>query len=443
MTTPSDRPGQDSLRGRSVTVFGLGRFGGGAGVTRWLCMQGAKVTVVDQASAESLARSLEQICDCDFRLHLGPGKREDFTGCQTLVVNPAIPPDNPWVQLAKDSGATITTEIQLLLQRCPARVIGITGSVGKSTVTAMTGAILQAAGPTWVGGNIGGSLLGDIEAMAPDHRVVLELSSFQLEQLAGPRISPPVTLVTNLAPNHLDRHGTMEAYGQAKKNIFLHQGPDGVLILNRACHATRDWADQAPGHVRWFDPSDQPFDLDVPGAHNQANAQAAWAVARELGVDRDVAAAKLRNFAPLPHRLQFVAEVDGASWYNDSKCTTPGGAMVAVEAFPARTAIVIAGGYDKHVSFDDLGRQLARRARAVVTLGQTAGAIAGAVESARQGDEPLCRRADSLAQAVRITRDLARPGDAVLLSPACASYDMFDNYEQRGAAFVQLVRDLI
>jgi UDP-N-acetylmuramoylalanine--D-glutamate ligase len=439
-STPHSQPA--CLSGRRVTVFGLGRFGGGVGVTRWLCEQGARVTVVDQASAESLAASIDQLADCRFDLHLGAPRREDFTDCELLVVNPAIGPENPSVQLARQSGAKITTEIQLLLQRCPAQVIGITGSVGKSTVTAMTGSILSAAGPTWVGGNIGGSLLGDLGDMAPDHRVVLELSSFQLEQLAGPRISPPVALVTNLAPNHLDRHGTMEAYGQAKKNIFLHQGPDGVLILNRACDATRNWADQAPGRVSWFDPSDEPFDLAIPGAHNQANAQAAWAVARQFGIDRDVAATALGDFAPLPHRLQFVSEVDGASWYNDSKCTTPGGAIVAVQAFPPRKTIIIAGGYDKHVSFDELGEALARNARAVITLGQTADAINEAVESARHGDQPLCRTADSLEEAVTIARDLSRPGDAVLLSPACASYDMFDNYEQRGAAFVRLVRDL-
>ncbi len=427
---------------RKATVFGLGRFGGGVGAVRWLCCQGAKVTVSDHAPAESLGDSLKQLSDCRFALHLGPPVEEDFTDCDLLVVNPAIPPEHPAVRLAEQSGATITTEINLFLQRCPGTLIGITGSVGKSTVTAMAGAILREAGRTWVGGNIGVSLLGELENISDEDRVVLELSSFQLEHLPGIGICPDIALVTNLAPNHLDRHGTMEAYSLAKKNIFLGQEDQGVLILNRQCQATRSWAPEAPGKVDWFDPDDEPFDLQLPGRHNQANAQAAWAVARQLGIDRTTAQEQLGRFEGLPHRLQPVHQSRGVRWFNDSKCTTPEGVQVALEAFEARKVLLIVGGYDKKVSFASLGRILAGRAKAVIALGETSQAILSAVEAARDSGLPLCETVQDLSHAVALCAELSQSGDAVLLSPGCASYDMFDNYQQRGQAFIRLVRVL-
>jgi UDP-N-acetylmuramoylalanine--D-glutamate ligase len=432
----------ESFGGCNVTVFGLGRFGGGVGAVRWLCSQGARVTVVDQASAQSLADSISSLSDCRFELHLGRPQEADFTQCDLLVLNPAIPPDNPHVQRARQHGATITTEINLFLRRCPGRVVGITGTVGKSTVTAMTGAVLEAAGKVWVGGNIGRSLLPDLEKISPEDPVVLELSSFQLEHTPAVGISPEIALVTNLAANHLDRHQTLEAYARAKKNIFRLQGPQDVLILNRACPATSGWAKEAPGKVDWFDPSDEPFELALPGRHNQANAQAAWAVARQFGIGREDAGRRLADFNGLPHRLQPVHESRGVKWFNDSKCTTPEGVCVALDAFAPRKSLLIVGGYDKQVGFEELGKALAHRAKAVIAMGQTAPAILSSVESARNAGLPLCQDVEDLSHAVALCAELAQNGDAVLLSPGCASYDMFDNYQQRGEAFVRLVRVL-
>lgn len=431
---------------KAVTVVGLGRFGGGIGVTRWLCQQGARVTVSDKASADQLAESVAALKGLDLTLHLGGHREADFLGADLLVVNPAVPKDMPLLRAAVAVGIPCTTEINLFLERCPARVVGITGSVGKSTTTAMAGAILAKAFPTHVGGNIGKSLLDELPAIAPDHLVVLELSSFQLADLPTIGLSPHVAVVTNLWPNHLDRHGTLEAYAAAKKNVFRFQGPSGVLVLNADDPALAAWAAEAPGRVEFFRtaavPPQDRFALMVPGEHNQADAQAAWAAAAAMGATREQAADALRQFAGLPHRLQFVAEKRGVRYYNDSKCTTPGGAVVALNAFEPRRTIIIVGGSDKGAPFDDLGAALAARAKAVIGIGDTREKILAATLACRRGDSPLIERADDLSAAVQIAEKLASPGDVVLLSPACASYDMFTNYEERGGIFVHLVADL-
>jgi UDP-N-acetylmuramoylalanine--D-glutamate ligase len=245
-------------------------------------------------------------------------------------------------------------------------------------------------------------------------------------------------------PNHLDRHGNMDAYAAAKMNLFAFQGPADTLVLNADCPATRNWAKAARGRVVFFSAGDDPFELAVPGGHNQANAQAAWQACRALGVDRPTASQALRQFGGLPHRLNLVCKVDEVRYFNDSKCTTPQGAMVALDGFDPRRVVMIVGGYDKGASFAELGRRLAERAKAVIAIGATAGKIVAAVEAATAATEagPLVRRAGSLPDAVAAARELAEPGDAVLLSPACASYDMFDNYEQRGELFERLARPI-
>jgi UDP-N-acetylmuramoylalanine--D-glutamate ligase len=431
--------GEDKLSGRRVTVMGLGRFGGGVGVTRWLARQGARVTVSDRAPAEQLAESVAALKGLDVALHLGGHDERDFTGCDVLVINPAVAFDSPFIAAARRAGAELTTEINLFLARCPAPVVGITGSAGKSTTTAMAGAILAPRRPAHVGGNIGGSLLQSLDEIRRDHVAVLELSSFQLAWLPLLGRSPHVAVVTNLHPNHLDRHADMAEYADAKKNIFRFQRPGDVLVLNRD-GAVADWAPEAPAKVDFFSADDEPFELAVPGRHNQANAQAAWAAARELGAARHLAAQALRAFEGLPHRMQLVAELEGVRYYNDSKCTTPEEALAAIESFPPASAVVIVGGYDKKVDFARLCAALAGRAKAVVATGETGEAIARGVEAAGGADRPRVVRAAGFDDAVGAARRLADSGDVVLLAPACASFDQFANFERRGEAFSRLVR---
>ena len=437
----------ESFADRKVTVVGLGHFGGGVGVSRWLCRQGARVTVTDAAPADKLADSVAQLSDLDVTFHLGGHEEKDFTQVDLLVVNPAVPKEMPLLQASERAGVARTSEINLFIQRCPARIVGITGSVGKSTTTAMIGDILRRRFTTHVGGNIGGSLLESLDRIAPSDVVVLELSSFQLEDLPLIAISPHVAVVTNLKPNHLDRHGTLEAYAGAKKNIFQFQGKDDVLVLNADDPPTAAWAREAPGRVEFFNANPasrdregaETFDLRLPGAHNQANAQAAWTAARQLGVDRATAQEALREFKGLPHRLQFVCERGGVRYFNDSKCTTPEGAIVALESFDPRKVVQIVGGYDKHANFDAFGAALAARAKTVVALGVTKDQIVTAIEKARQGDVPNIIISPSFDAAVAAAKQSAAPGDVVLLSPACASWDMFTNYEKRGERFMELV----
>ncbi len=432
----------DNWNNKRVVVMGLGRFGGGLGVTRWLCRQGAGVTVTDLADAEGLTESVAQLADLDVTIHLGGHDPADLDDCELLVVNPAVPDRAPFLAEARRRGVPITTEINLFLTRCPARLVGITGSVGKSTVAAMTAAILATKFVTHLGGNIGRSLLADLanDTIAPTDVVVLELSSFQLERIAETGVAPHVSLVTNLLPNHLDWHGTMEAYANAKKNIFRFQEDDGLLIVNADDPEVATWADEAPGVTDAFSDNAAPFELAVPGPHNQLNAQAAWAIGRAMGVERGAAAAALRTFKGLPNRLALVAERAGVRYFDDSKATTPTGAIVALNSFPAGQIVAIVGGYDKGVSLAELCEVLARRCKTIVTTGQVGPQIAAGVRvipSAVSG--PGIVETETFDDAVAAAMAAASAGDAVLLSPACASYGQFNNYIQRGQRFIDLI----
>jgi UDP-N-acetylmuramoylalanine--D-glutamate ligase len=432
----------ESMEGLRVMVMGLGRFGGGVGVTRWLCGQGARVTVTDLASADQLTESVAKLADLPITFRLGGHEEKDLEGCDLLVVNPAVPDEAPFLVAAARRGVPITTEINLFCQRCPARLIGITGSVGKSTTAAMTAEVLARKYTTHLGGNIGRSLLEELAdgTIQAGHLVVLELSSFQLERMAAIRLSPQVAVVTNLRPNHLDRHGTLEAYATAKKNIFRFQRTQDLLIINAADPAIAAWAAEAPGRVVTFALADEPFELVLPGEHNQMDAQAAWAIGKALGVSRSDAAAALRDFRGLPHRLALVAERGGVRYFDDSKATTPDSAMAALRSFEEGSVVAIVGGYDKHVPLDELCRQLAQRCKAIVATGQVGPQLAQGVRShlepARHGAVSLEPSFDdAVAAAVR----QAAPGDVVLLSPACASYGQFTNFMERGRRFQMLV----
>lgn len=477
------------LAGMRVLVMGLGRFGGGIGVTRWLVEQGADVTVTDLADENTLADSLRRLDGLPVSYRLGRHNERDLDGTQLLVVSPAVDKArSAFFQTAILCGIPWTSENNLFFERCRGRIIGVTGSVGKSTTTAMIGEVLRAhfaeqrdPPKVFVGGNIGRSLLQDLPQIGPRDVVVLELSSFQLEDLAAIRIGPHHAVLTNIRPNHLDRHGTMAAYVDAKMNIvrFL-RGPGSItynaddLELTRALGQLRSasldagsrhpvsYLDSRAGvHVEndvivasrglpgpgaaegtarpaGFEPVIRTAELGVPGRHNVCNAMLAVSVGMLYGSGNETMAQALRGFRGLPHRLEFVAEVGGVRYYNDSKSTTPDSAIMAVEAFEA-PVVLIAGGFDKGVSFEALGQTAAQRCRAVVCVGATREAIAQAVRRSAPARAPDVRLAQTFDEAVATARRLARPGDVVLLSPACASYDLFTNYEERGERFRAIV----
>jgi UDP-N-acetylmuramoylalanine--D-glutamate ligase len=433
---------QREFTDRRVTVVGLGRFGGGVGVTKWLCGQGAKVIVSDHGDKSTLSESIAALDGCDVEFHFGEHQKKDFLDTDLLVVNPAMPQTHPLLQLAIKAEIPYTTEINLFIERCQAPIVAITGSVGKSTTTAMVGEILARKFTTHVGGNIGKSLLMDLPQIRRDHIVVLELSSFQLEHTPQIQAAPHIALVTNLLPNHLDRYdGDISAYTNAKKNIFRFQGPKGTLILNRQCRISSVWVNEAPGHVDFFDSSDTSthYELTVPGRHNQTNAQAAWAVARRFNILRYDAAQGLLSFHGLEHRLQFVTKRNGVRYYNDSKCTTPSGAVVALNAFETGRTTVLLGGYDKGISFDELAHKANSHAKSVIAYGAAKDVISESFSKISPAPEKgFVTTAPDLPAAIKLAETRAESGDIILLSPACASYDQFTNYEQRGELFVKL-----
>ncbi len=442
---------------KRVLVMGLGRFGGGIGVTRYLTARGARVTVTDQADETALNESVEKISDLKVDLHLGAHQESDFTNTDIIVVNPAVRKDSPWLKLARNHNTPLTSEMNIFLANCPAQIIGITGSNGKSTTTAMIGHILQKHGPTWIGGNIGReNLLEKVDQIMPDHKVVLELSSFQLHDLQQLKRSPHIAVVTNIAPNHLDWHGSMAHYIAAKQNMLQFQRENDVAILNQLDPEVSSWKSLTPGTViyypnhRW-----ERLPLPVPGRHNQLNASAAIAVANVEGIDSTQAIDDLQDFQSLPHRLELVREMDGIRFYNDSIATTPESAIAAIEAF-AEPKTLILGGYDKGVSFTELAEKLVEKVEIAILLGKTREILVDEIEKIQQKmgkNTPRIIRVDTFEDTIRSAHQAVlhyrqiSPGNnkspfVVLLSPACASYDMFDNFQQRGETFRELVHKL-
>jgi UDP-N-acetylmuramoylalanine--D-glutamate ligase len=454
----------DSFRDKRVTVMGLGRFGGGVGVARWLAAQGARVLVTDKEPREALADSVAALADQPIQFRLGEHVESDFRETDLVIANPAVPDRSPYLQTAVAAGVPITTEINLFVERCPARTIGITGSVGKSTTAAMTGHILSACysrGKSWLGGNIGKSLLDTLPRISPEDCVVLELSSFQLHRTPLVRWSPHVAVVTNITPNHLDWHGDFASYMADKLNIVRFQNPAADHIVIEDTPVLTDAFTQLFGDLAgvWryrLDDDGRPLaikqsasavdaddrvhrwpglTLDVPGRHNRFNAAAALSAALCIGIDPAAAAAALATFEALPHRLCRVATIDGVAYYDDSKSTTPEAALMAMQSIDSPLLIIL-GGYDKGSDLRPLAAAAAGRAKFVACIGATGRDIAAAVSKAGGRAEYL----GELPTAVAACRAVASPGDAVVLSPACASWDQFEDYRQRGELFARLVR---
>ena len=449
------------FRDKRIVIMGLGSFGGGEDSAMFAANAGARVLVTDLAGPEKLAGTLDLLKGLPIDYHLGEHRDEDFTTADMVIVNPAVPPDNRFVKLAHKSKALVTSQVELFFQMCPSPIVAVTGANGKSTTTSLTAHLLTAAigqpgipfKKVFLSGNIGNRpLLGLLDDLTAKDRVVLELSSFQLELLARIQKAPQVSVITNLTPNHLDRHGTFEAYCRAKETIFQFQPLDVqhpcLSVFNAEDPITRAWFTKyhtQPGRTCLaFSADDVPDHLltafKCPGRANRSNLAAALAVASHLGVAPDRIAAAVATFCPLDNRLQLIAEKHGVRWYDDSKATTPVSTLAALEGID-EPKLLIAGGYDKGIDFSELGKCIARRAKAVVLIGQTAAKIENAVRAA--GDsQVILRHAATMPDAVAACMTLAAPGDVVLMSPACASYDMFTNYVQRAKVFADAVNAL-
>ena len=432
-------------RAQRVCVMGLGRFGGGVGVVRHLARNGAEVLVTDRESADTLADPIERInAEIEsgaVRVVHGDHDPDLLAGIDTLVVNPAVPQpwDNPFIRSAAGRGIRITTEIAIAWRTLdPRRVIAITGTAGKSTTSAMTAHALNACGvQTVLGGNIGGSLLDPSAEVEGAEAVVLEVSSAMLHWLHEEGVleayPPKVACVTNLDPNHIDWHGSAEHYARSKQHLARALGQDSTLVLG---HTLADWASRTQAHAVVMEPTDRLDGCAVPGTHNAINGAMARRCVLAMRPELDPARVEdaIRSFPGLDHRLKLVAEIDGVRYYDDSKSTVPGATLLAISAIETRVPRdrihLIAGGYDKGIDLAPIAR-LAPMLKGLYAIGATAPMLASGGGAQDCGD---------LTNAMTRIKERTEPGDVVVLSPGCASWDQFTNFEERGRRFAELAR---
>lgn len=433
-------------------IIGLGKTG--AATARHLAGLGYQVAVTDsRAAPPGVPRLRAEVPDA--ALFLGGFSAQALTHADLVVLSPGVAPHEPFVQQALAQGLTVVGDIELFARAVPAPVVGITGSNGKSTVTTLIGQMAERAGRrVGVGGNLGIPALDLLDAVRDLY--VLELSSFQLEMTES--LQCAAAAILNITPDHMDRYANVAAYAAAKARIFAHcevavVNRDDALTLPLGSRATRqlnfglqpsanenEFGVLQHAGADWLARGTTPLmpitELRIRGAHNIANALAALALGHAIDLPLDSMLEVLQEFRGLPHRTELVAELGGVLYLNDSKGTNVGATLAAVTGF-AEPLVLIAGGQGKGADFAPLGDALAQRARAVVLIGEDAPLI----EQAIAGRVPV-EHAASMDQAVRTAHKLAQPGDVVLLSPACASFDMFENFEHRGQAFVTAVREL-
>ncbi len=422
--------------------MGLGHFGGGVAVTRWMARHGARVTVTDVADRQTLAGSLSALSGVSLEAcRLGGHRAEDFTRADLLVVNPAVRPDNPFLDLAREAGAEITTEIGVFLRNCPAATIGVTGTNGKSTTAAMIAAVLEADyRRVWLGGNLGGSLLDHGEQIEPRHWVVLELSSFQLSYLGADTPVPRVAVITNCAPNHLDWHRSYGDYIAAKQSFLKRQRDDDIAVLNTEDAEVASWAHLVRGVQLPLAAPERIPEMTVPGLHNRCNARLAAAVGEALGIDPDRIRKGLVSFGGLPQRLEPIGELQGRRFIDDSAATTPESTMAALQA-DLGPLWLLAGGRTKGADLGPLAARIVRSACGAAFYGESAEDLAAQVLG-RSPDFPATATR-TLDEAVAWCWERSRPGQCLVLSPGCSSHDQFQNYRQRSQYYRQQVETLI
>ncbi len=466
---------RDPLAGKRVVVFGFGRQG--TALARWLPTVGAEVVVTDSRSAKELG--LRRRDYPGLRFYMGGHPDEVLVGARCICVSGGVPLDLPILQEARERGIPLTNDAQLFLERCPAPVIGITGSAGKTTTTALVANIVAEAGyKVWRGGNIGNPLIEDLPRIRAADIVVMELSSFQLELMSA---SPTVAAVLNLTPNHIDRHGTFENYVSAKANILRYQRATDVAVLGWDSPVSQALEQVVAGEQLAFSLYDMvpdgafmlgsrllvagsaSYDMgphvvcereEIPlrGDHNVLNVLAACAITGGMGlaIDRpgvkpDVMRKSIRNFQPVAHRLETVREVGGVTWVNDSIATAPERLLAALSSYEEPLVLLI-GGADKDLPWEAAIHFALRKARHIIVFGedggkQVASKVMNLMEKMRVRDDQLSR-VQTLDEAVGRAAEIAQAGDIVLLSPGGTSYDAYDDFAARGAHFRQLVSEL-
>jgi UDP-N-acetylmuramoylalanine--D-glutamate ligase len=416
-----------------VTALVVGAARSGVALANHLTGKGEHVRLTDRRPQADLAETIAQL-PAGVELRLGGYDDGVLDGVDTVYASPGVPWDSELLVRARERGIPVSSEIDLFLRLCPGTVVGITGTNGKTTTTALVGEVLAAGErPVIVGGNIGDTVLDRLGEITPRHWVVLELSSFQLESVPEPHLH--IGVILNITPDHLDRHGTFERYVDLKARAIEFAGADDFAVLNGRDPVTRGLAGRTRAHVVWFEQHRPLPPMPLPGRHNMENALAAAAVGRIAGLSDDAIDMAVRSFKGVEHRLELVGEWDGVRWYNDSKATNPDAGRVALSAFPDTPLVLIAGGYGSGFELGDWLADVLANVEAVVLIGASAGSLADALQK-----HPKVVRAASLDEAVDVAAGLARPGGVVLLSPAYKSFDMFKDFEDRGRHFKSAVR---
>ncbi len=461
--------------GKNVTVVGLGIEG--VDFVRYLARRGANVTISDSKPPDKLADRLQDVEGLPVSLSLGSNDNAAVTEAEAVFVSQSVPLDLPAIRQARGRGIPLHSMVGLFLELAPGPVVGITGSSGKTTTTALVAEMLRAdERPVFVGGNIGVGLLEHVQALRPYTWSVLEVSHTQLQLVDR---SPHIAAVLNITPNHLDRF-SWDDYRRLKSNLIRYQAPEDIAILGYDDPETRALQSEVRGRLLWFtmheatdsiaprprsgrgvggegvfvrdgvatsrlDGRDQLlFPLDsvaIRGRHNQENAVAAAAIAIACGVSPEAIACAVAAFRGVPHRLECVGEVNGAKYYNDSIATTPERTLAGLRSFD-EPIVLLLGGRDKQLPLDDMAREALKRCRGVVLFGESADLLQQALGRQSNPRHVPIARVETLAEAVASARGMARPGDVVLLSPSCTSYDAYENFERRGEHFRELVAEV-
>jgi UDP-N-acetylmuramoylalanine--D-glutamate ligase len=450
------------LKDKRVLVVGLGKSGVASAL--FLKAHGARVTVSDTKSGDELRNEIPSLLDHGITVETGGHGERTFRGQDLIVVSPGVPVDAPLLAQARALGESVIGEIELAARFLPGPIVAITGSNGKTTTTSLTGGILTAGGlPTLVGGNIGTPAISLAERATPETVIVLEVSSFQLETIEAFR--PKVAVVLNVTPDHLDRHRTLEIYVDAKARIFENQRGEDFAVLNEDDPTCVAMAARTRARVFWFSRQKevkqgawvgdgnilfrdgerqreimQVSEVPLKGAHNLENVLAAVCAGALMGCEPEQIRQAVREFKAVEHRLEYVATIRGVDYYNDSKATNVDATIKALESFPANIHLIL-GGKDKGSDYTLLNDLLRQRVKRVYTIGAAAAKIESQIVSAKDGGVEVVH-AETLENAVRKANAMAEAGDVVLLAPACASFDQFKNYEQRGHMFKEIVRGL-
>lgn len=447
-----------NVAGKNITVIGIGISN--LPLIKYLVSLGANVTACDRRSAEDLGENYTELEKLGVKFNLGDGYLNNLSG-DMIFKTPGMRYDVPELLKAKENGSIVTSEMEVFFEVCPSHIIAVTGSDGKTTTTTLIHKMMTDAGyKTWLGGNIGNSLLTDTEKMKENDWVILELSSFQLHTM---RKSPEIAVITNISPNHLDMHKDYKEYIDAKKNIMLYQNEGDTLIVNADNQVTADIGKSANGAVKYFSRNGMADvyldgniikrgiveilnikDIKIPGMHNVENYMAAIAAVSGL-VSKEVIVNVAKTFGGVEHRIELVRTLDGVKYYNSSIDSSPNRTINTLRVFPNKV-IMIAGGKDKGIPYDEIGPALAEHVKVLILIGATSDKIQEALDAeinkTGNGKDIEVIRATSYEDAVNTARSKAHDGDVVLLSPASTSFDMFRNFEERGNLFKKIVNEL-